>query len=127
MPSCSWRTRSGWSGEEYGYGWWIRDSGGHRVFYAWGYGGQFIYVVPTLDLVVVTTSDSEATTRDGGHLGAILGQAIGKDTKGTVIGAAAGAAAGTAAAKITEKWEGCLPSGSALRFVLTERVELTGA
>ena len=67
------RTRSGWSGQEYGYGWWIRDSGGHRVIYAWGYGGQFIYLVPTLDLVVVTTSESEASTRDGGHLGAIHG------------------------------------------------------
>jgi len=65
------RTRSGWSGHEYGYGWWSRTSGAHRVFYAWGYGGQFIYVVPSLELVVVTTSQSEATRRDGGHLGAV--------------------------------------------------------
>jgi len=28
-------------------------------------------VVPSLELVVVTTSESEATTRDGGHLGAV--------------------------------------------------------
>jgi CubicO group peptidase (beta-lactamase class C family) len=65
------RTRSGWSGQEYGYGWWIRNAGAHRVYYAWGYGGQFIFVVPSLELVVVTTSESEATTRDGGHLGAV--------------------------------------------------------
>jgi CubicO group peptidase (beta-lactamase class C family) len=65
------RTRSGWSGQEYGYGWWIRRSGAHDVYFAWGYGGQFIFVVPTLDLVVVTTSDPSATTRERGHLEAI--------------------------------------------------------
>ena len=65
------RTRSGWSDQEYGYGWWIRRSGAHDVYFAWGYGGQFIFVVPTLDLVVVTTSDPSATTRERGHLDAI--------------------------------------------------------
>jgi len=44
----------------YGYGWWIRDLAGHPAFYAWGYGGQFIFIVPDLDLVVVTTSSSTA-------------------------------------------------------------------
>ena len=65
------RTRSGWSGQDYGYGWWIRRSGAHDVYFAWGYGGQFIFVVPTLDLVVVTTSDPSATTRERGHLESI--------------------------------------------------------
>ena len=65
------RTRSGWSGQEYGYGWWIRRSNGHDVYFAWGYGGQFIFVVPALDLVVVTTSDPDARTREGSHLDAI--------------------------------------------------------
>jgi CubicO group peptidase (beta-lactamase class C family) len=65
------RTRSGWSGEEYGYGWWVKRSGAHRVFYAWGYGGQFVFVVPDLRLVMVTSSVSNAPTRDGAHLGAI--------------------------------------------------------
>jgi CubicO group peptidase (beta-lactamase class C family) len=50
------RSRSYWSNQEYGYGWWIRDLGGHRAYYAWGFGGQYIFVVPDLDLVVVTTS-----------------------------------------------------------------------
>ena len=27
------------------------------AFYAWGYGGQFVYVVPSRDLVVVVTTD----------------------------------------------------------------------
>ncbi|MGH7636650.1 MAG: serine hydrolase domain-containing protein, partial [Gemmatimonadaceae bacterium] len=46
------RTRSDWSGMEYGYGWWARPMAGHDVRLAWGYGGQFIFVVPSLDLVV---------------------------------------------------------------------------
>ena len=46
------------SGNEYGYGWWIRQMGAHRAHYAWGFGGQYIFVVPDLDLVVVTTSAS---------------------------------------------------------------------
>ena len=49
--------RSRWgSDREYGYGFWIREFAGHRSFYAWGYGGQFIFVIPGLDLVIVTTS-----------------------------------------------------------------------
>jgi CubicO group peptidase (beta-lactamase class C family) len=52
------RGRSPISGTEYGYGWWIREMGGRRAYYAWGFGGQYIFVVPDLDLVVVTTSAS---------------------------------------------------------------------
>ena len=50
------RSRSERSGREYGYGWWIRRLAGYQTYYAWGYGGQFIFVVPKLNLVVVTTS-----------------------------------------------------------------------
>jgi CubicO group peptidase (beta-lactamase class C family) len=50
------RTRSSWSGREYGYGWWIDFFGGHPSYYAWGHGGQFIFVVPALKLVVASTS-----------------------------------------------------------------------
>lgn len=64
------RTRSPWSGEEYGYGWFLGETGGHPVFYAWGYGGQFIFVVPNLELTVVTTSHP-AAPRGGGHLRSI--------------------------------------------------------
>jgi CubicO group peptidase (beta-lactamase class C family) len=38
----------------YGYQWWIDDDG---FYMALGYAGQFIYVVPELDMVVVFTSD----------------------------------------------------------------------
>lgn len=58
----------------------------------------------------------------GAIAGALIGQMIGHNTKGTVIGAAAGAAAGAAVSKSGEKWEGCLPSGAALRLTLSEPV-----
>jgi len=51
----------------YGYGWWIRDLAGHRTYYAWGFGGQFIFIVPTLDLVVVTTSSSTVAEERRSH------------------------------------------------------------
>jgi CubicO group peptidase (beta-lactamase class C family) len=50
------RGRSRISGREYGYGWWIREMAGRETYYAWGFGGQFIVLVPSLDLVVVSTS-----------------------------------------------------------------------
>jgi CubicO group peptidase (beta-lactamase class C family) len=58
---ASWTTRTESErepGRYYGYGWWIRDMVGFRTPYAWGYGGQFIILVPEIDLVVVTTSSS---------------------------------------------------------------------
>ena len=50
------RTRSQWSGREYAYGWWNARFAGHETHYAWGHGGQFIFVVPALKMVAVTTS-----------------------------------------------------------------------
>lgn len=40
----------------YGYLWWVYDKGGHPYYFANGYGGQFIVVVPNLELVVVATN-----------------------------------------------------------------------
>ena len=50
------RTVSRYSRRQYGYGWWMRTLAGHRTYYAWGYGGQFIFVLPGLDSVIVATS-----------------------------------------------------------------------
>ncbi len=49
-------------GEEdwgYGYLWWQSRVGEHQMISAFGYGGQKISLVPDLDLMVVTTSDSD--------------------------------------------------------------------
>ena len=51
------RTRSSWSGREYGYGWWMDTLAGHQVHFAWGHGGQFIFVVPSVKMVVAITSE----------------------------------------------------------------------
>lgn len=41
----------------YGYLWWVNNDLAHDLFFASGYGGQFIVVVPELELVVVATSE----------------------------------------------------------------------
>lgn len=60
------RTHSRWSGEAYGYGWFLSEAGRWPMFFAWGYGGQFIFVVPDLSLTMVTTSNPVAP-RGGRH------------------------------------------------------------
>jgi CubicO group peptidase (beta-lactamase class C family) len=55
----------------YGYGWWVRDLAGRRTYYAWGYGGQFIFLVPDLSLVVVTTAAATPDDERRGHLRAV--------------------------------------------------------
>lgn len=47
------------SGGRYGYQWWIMQVAGVQgpVFYANGHDGQFTYVIPSLDLVVVRNGD----------------------------------------------------------------------
>jgi CubicO group peptidase (beta-lactamase class C family) len=69
---ASWtpRTRSMLSGAEYGYGWFVSELRGRKLYYAWGYGGQFVFVLPQLELTVVTTSNP-AGARDFDHLGEI--------------------------------------------------------
>jgi CubicO group peptidase (beta-lactamase class C family) len=61
------RGRSSFSRQMYGYGWWMRDLGGHSAYYAWGFGGQYIFVIPDLDLVVVTTSSSTVAEDRSSH------------------------------------------------------------
>jgi len=51
------RTQSRFTGDDYGYGWFLRDIDGTEVRYAWGYGGQMLYVAPSRRLTVVMTSD----------------------------------------------------------------------
>jgi CubicO group peptidase (beta-lactamase class C family) len=57
-PKFAWRAAYGQQGNvSYGYLFWVADAPATPVAFAWGYGGQFIYVVPTLDLVVVATTE----------------------------------------------------------------------
>ena len=40
----------------YGYQWWVKDIDGCSSFRAWGRRGQFVVVIPELDLVIAVTS-----------------------------------------------------------------------
>jgi CubicO group peptidase (beta-lactamase class C family) len=78
---ASWtpRARSPFTGHDYGYGWFIAKARGHRLFYAWGYGGQMIYIVPDLALTAVMTSNPTAPSGRSGYvreLHALLVQGI---------------------------------------------------
>ncbi len=42
----------------YGFYWWIDRLGKYRVYQAIGYGGQWICLIPDLDLMVVSTADT---------------------------------------------------------------------
>ncbi|ROR23120.1 CubicO group peptidase (beta-lactamase class C family) [Comamonas sp. BIGb0124] len=65
----SWRPRttSVFNGDGYGYGWFLRRMAGHDVRYAWGYGGQMLYVVPAAGLVVAMTSDESSPSARTGY------------------------------------------------------------
>jgi CubicO group peptidase (beta-lactamase class C family) len=66
------RTRSRFSGLEYGYGWFLGELQGHMSAIARGYGGQVICVVPALRLTVAITSDPTRPARSGGYFGDLM-------------------------------------------------------
>jgi CubicO group peptidase (beta-lactamase class C family) len=51
----------------YGLGWWVYEIDGYETCFAWGYGGQYVFVVPALDLVIVTTASSDVSEERHGH------------------------------------------------------------
>ncbi|MBX2822951.1 MAG: beta-lactamase family protein [Rhodothermaceae bacterium] len=60
-------TISPWNGHRHGYYWWNRTFGGEKTHFAWGYGGQYIFIVPRLELVVVVTSSLSGRRRGENH------------------------------------------------------------
>jgi CubicO group peptidase (beta-lactamase class C family) len=64
-PAFTWSSQSGPIDDlSYGYLWWVDRT--RNAYFAWGYGGQFVYVVPDRDLVVVTTTQWRLLSQDGG-------------------------------------------------------------
>lgn len=66
------RTTSPFSGDDYGYGWFITSFCGHAIYYARGFGGQFVHVAPSLGMTVVITSNSSIHTRVDGYRSALI-------------------------------------------------------
>lgn len=51
------RGQSPWTGDGYGFGWFITTLADEHVAYGRGYGGQALYVIPEREMTVVITSD----------------------------------------------------------------------
>lgn len=57
------RGRSPWNEQGFGYLWWTARWGGETAHFAWGYGGQYLVVVPRLDLAFVATTSLDGPAR----------------------------------------------------------------
>ena len=77
------RTRSPFSGLDYGYGWFLGRRSGQRLALARGYGGQIVALVPDLGMTVVITSDTSRPARSEGYFGDLMRPARrGRDPRG---------------------------------------------
>jgi CubicO group peptidase (beta-lactamase class C family) len=64
-PQFAWRDQYGAQrGVTYGYLWWLAQPPATVATFAWGFGGQFAYVVPSLDLVAVATTQWQGITAE---------------------------------------------------------------
>ena len=62
----AWTSRAGpIEHSTYGFLWWLDLD--NDAYFAWGFGGQFVYVAPRLDLVVVATTNWRDVDEDIGH------------------------------------------------------------
>ena len=61
------RTNSVFNGDGYGYAWFLKEMAGQQVNYAWGYGGQMLYITPSLGLTVAMTSNEAAPSARTGY------------------------------------------------------------
>lgn len=56
------------SGYGYGYSWWTARTPYGDGFFAWGFGGQFIFVIPARSLIVVVTTEWRNAAGQGPQL-----------------------------------------------------------
>ncbi|RNF51963.1 class C beta-lactamase-related serine hydrolase [Marinomonas hwangdonensis] len=61
------RTQSRFHRGEYGYGWFIQSFSGVQGYYGWGYGGQMVYVLPSLELTIAITSEENLPSGRTGY------------------------------------------------------------
>ncbi|MDW7746385.1 serine hydrolase [Halomonas sp.] len=64
---ASWQPRgtSPWTGDGYGYGWFITELSGERAYYGRGFGGQALYVIPERGLTIAITADPHPPSPGG--------------------------------------------------------------
>jgi CubicO group peptidase (beta-lactamase class C family) len=48
----------------YSEGWWMHTISGRSMYFAWGYGGQFIYAIPSADIVLVTSENTSGNNKE---------------------------------------------------------------
>jgi CubicO group peptidase (beta-lactamase class C family) len=48
----------------YGYNFWLRNLGVHNVAMAWGFGGQMVYIIEDLNMIVVMTTNTKDFNQD---------------------------------------------------------------
>ncbi len=86
---------SPWSGDDYGYGWFITEIAEQTTYYGRGYGGQALFVLPALELTIVMTSDPTPPS-PGGRYFRRLRQLV-----QTIVAATTSAKVSTSAADLT--------------------------
>lgn len=72
-------TRSNYNPYNYGYLWWKKPVGGYQVHFAWGFGGQYIFMIPDLNAVIVLTGALENATQQRSYkepVFSLLGETI---------------------------------------------------
>ena len=80
-------TQSVYSGDGYGYGWFLRELAGVPSAYARGYGGQVLHVLQGMSLVVAITSDNSQRARSRGYMD-VLHNLVAKELVGPLRSAA---------------------------------------
>src|SRR3954469_11472269 len=63
-------------GVSYGYLWWVTQDAGHSAFFAGGFGGQYITVVPDLELVLVTTGGVDGFIETARNLRRLVAEVV---------------------------------------------------
>ena len=64
--------RSPWTGDDYGFGWFITDINGLTSYYGRGFGGQALFVIPDAAVTVVVTADPNPPSPGGGQFRQII-------------------------------------------------------
>jgi CubicO group peptidase (beta-lactamase class C family) len=112
------RTQSRFTGDDYGFGWFLRCMGGYQAAYAWGYGGQMLYVVPEAALTIAMTSDDTEPAGRTGYRDQLHRLTTAIIAAATTAGPGAGTGAAPVMVGLSEGWP--LPVTGVVR-ALTQR------